>query len=51
VYSPLRPLLRWFAPVDAWIYGRLRAPVPRRARAASPSQPLASSLESKKLMK
>jgi glycosyltransferase involved in cell wall biosynthesis len=32
VYSPLRPVLRWFRPVEAWIYSKLRAPVPRRAR-------------------
>jgi len=51
VYSPLRPVLRWLAPLEAWIYRKLRAPAPRRARAGSPSQPLASALESKKLMK
>jgi glycosyltransferase involved in cell wall biosynthesis len=32
VYSPLRPALRLFRPVESWIYTKLRAPVPRRAR-------------------
>ena len=33
IYSPLRPLLRWLRPVEAWIYRRLlQAPPPRPGR-------------------
>ncbi|MBI3881104.1 MAG: glycosyltransferase [Verrucomicrobia bacterium] len=32
VYSPLRPVLKFFAPLDSWIYRKMRAPVPRRGR-------------------
>jgi glycosyltransferase involved in cell wall biosynthesis len=28
IHSPLRPALRWLRPVEAWIYSKLRAPVP-----------------------
>jgi len=28
IHSPLHPLLRWLRPVEAWIYSKLRAPVP-----------------------
>ena len=33
IYSPLRPLLRWLRPVEAWIYQQLlHAPPPRPGR-------------------
>jgi hypothetical protein len=28
IHSPLRPLLRRLRPLEAWIYRKLRAPVP-----------------------
>lgn len=28
IHSPFRPLLRWLRPVEAWIYAKLRAPLP-----------------------
>jgi hypothetical protein len=31
IYSPLKPLLTPFRPVEAWIYRKLKAPVPRRS--------------------
>jgi glycosyltransferase involved in cell wall biosynthesis len=28
IHSPFHPLLRWLRPVEAWIYSKLRAPLP-----------------------
>jgi glycosyltransferase involved in cell wall biosynthesis len=28
IHSPLRPVLRWFRPLETWLYLKLRAPVP-----------------------
>ncbi len=35
VHSPLHPVLKWFRPLEAWIYHKLKAPPPRRPGGAS----------------
>lgn len=36
IYSPLRPVLPWFRPVEKWLYARLRAPLRTGGEAPSP---------------